>query len=926
LWLPFFAIGWLASLTHASATQGETFRFQAKSEQTFRSPPSQPLLMPTAVAVAEDGRIFVADGVNDRIVEFGANGEFNGEIRAVGDHQLHRPMSVKIDATGSLWIADTGNQRILVRRQDGALERVITLPVDGQVMTTDITDLALTSGHQYLWAVDNDHHRLVRINLQSSESASMGGRGSEMGRFQFPFMLASGPNDSIFVTDTLNGRVLRLSDPSILPHGIGSYGVDAGQLYRPKGIAVDSMNRVWIADGPLGVVQVFDTDGTFLGIVRDVNGDVLHFDTPCGLARSENQLYVVELRPGQVRKLEIEVLPVDTKSSGAQAARRQSQPPTCTACHLEWMEPFVQNRATILANPPSTSLEEPYVSRSQSCLSCHDGSVVDSRRQVWQDHGHRTGVRPSPNMNVPTDLPLVSGTISCRTCHSAHTHVGTGNILKDAVFLRVKENAEELCVKCHTSYQGELEHGFHPTRALLVGLSSHVPDELVSAGAHLASKGTTGCLICHSGHGSASDRLLLRTATADRLCLACHEGDHLKGHGYTPVGHPVQVKLSPPQHEFAKSLKSGSDDPLLHCTTCHQLHGGQNGNLLLGNSISESGLCLGCHSGYATLVGSSHDLRLTAPEETNARGVSTTTEGPCSACHTAHGSARATASRSSDPQNACVTCHRPDGCAESTIPARNNHPTEVPPDVRGSVTSVLPFYSPAGHRDPQGNISCATCHNPHADSRHGSALLRAPNPDDPASLCVLCHVEARPLGSSLHRPERLNPEGPGNSCAPCHAVHRPSSDSSGGMWTGLTGGPPSPRRTWHCTGCHSAAAGQHDIIFRPHPVIPMLNINPPGDAGYMPLLDSEGHSGASGQIACLTCHLPHGRLSGGGYAALDVHATAEPMIHAVKSMLRPYVAPNLCSTCHGFDGLRLFLYYHRNPNAGISTNGTWTAR
>ena len=31
-----------------------------------------------------------------------------------------------------------------------------------------------------------------------------------------------------------------------------------------------------------------------------------------------------------------------------------------------------------------------------------------------------------------------------------------------------------------------------------------------------------------------------------------------------------------------------------------------------------------------------------------------------------------------------------------------------------------------------------------------------------------------------------------------------------------------------------------------------------------------------------------------------------------EPMIRQYVVPNLCSTCHGFDGLRRFLYYH-NP-------------
>ena len=45
------------------------------------------------------------------------------------------------------------------------------------------------------------------------------------------------------------------------------------------------------------------------------------------------------------------------------------------------------------------------------CLGCHDGSVGDSRRTVWVEHGHLRGITPPDGMTVPKDLPLVDGTI-----------------------------------------------------------------------------------------------------------------------------------------------------------------------------------------------------------------------------------------------------------------------------------------------------------------------------------------------------------------------------------------------------------------------------------------------------------------------------------------------------------------------------------
>ena len=86
-----------------------------------------PMRMPTAVAVSAAGSVFVCDGVNDRVLEFGADGSLVGEIRQVGGLTLSRPIGVKVDAQGRLWIADTGNVRVLVRTPDGQLGRVLAV-------------------------------------------------------------------------------------------------------------------------------------------------------------------------------------------------------------------------------------------------------------------------------------------------------------------------------------------------------------------------------------------------------------------------------------------------------------------------------------------------------------------------------------------------------------------------------------------------------------------------------------------------------------------------------------------------------------------------------------------------------------------------------------------------------------------------------
>jgi len=69
---------------------------------------------------------------------------------------------------------------------------------------------------------------------------------------------------------------------------------------------------------------------------------------------------------------------------------------------------------------------------------------------------------------------------------------------------------------------------------------------------------TEGCVFCHSPHGSANARLLVRN-NMNELCLQCHTG--LKGTQFTAGGPPTS-----PVHDQSMQYTS--------CIICHsQVHG-----------------------------------------------------------------------------------------------------------------------------------------------------------------------------------------------------------------------------------------------------------------------------------------------------------------------------------------------------------------
>lgn len=740
------------------------------------------------------------------------------------------------------------------------------------------------------------------------------------------------------------------------------------------------------------------------------------------------------------------------------AIAQQAGARDCALCHTSWVESFKKPNAVLLMPKPPDA----QVASQENCLGCHDGAVDDSRRRVWVEHGHRTGVAPPADMNVPGQLPLVDGAIDCRTCHSAHAGLGP-ETLANTIFVRVPNDRSQLCTMCHTQSLEGPQHGEHP-----LGRMPHpVPKELLVAGAHYgAEQNEVTCQSCHTPHGAAETDLLALSPKSDRLCLSCHEE-------LTPnlwrsadqADHPLSPRIEQPaQRDAIESWHTivGHDDTLV-CLSCHKMHGPRMERHLLASTMNESGMCVSCHPGYDNLFGSRHDLRTSAPQERNQQDLTADQSGPCGACHSFHHFARQRSARPADPAGVCGTCHSAGECAAPAgglsfphpvaaaraLPANNelplyqagsadsaqitcltchdphdvkhtqflrsdrdslcaschatqadslagahdfqNHPirtthgsggpdvknafaetpsqsgkcgfchnvhdgqgpalwaatTDAPttadglctschkaggmandavvrpvihphgPDMLGTsvTTSTSPLYDSSGRRSGQGFIACGSCHDPHANSTTTAAMLRGAAHGPAYTLCIDCHQDTSTIAITMHAPDVLAAHAaaaqhaPGAaSCGPCHAVHDHADGASLMPKRVATSGWPASAGS--CLGCHGPQGSATRVHARVHPPFAMTTGSAAGD---LPLFDRTGEQSVSGSISCQTCHLPHGATDLTSLPPIDATTLTAAQISGLKTMLRPYTAPNVCSSCHGFEGLYRYLHYH-DPN------------
>jgi DNA-binding beta-propeller fold protein YncE len=75
----------------------------------------------------------------------------------------------------------------------------------------------------------------------------------------------------------------------------GEQGIWAGQLQRPKGIAIDSQDHVYVTDSAFDNFQIFDADGQLLLVVGETGTGAGQFNVPSMITiDSQDRIFVTD--------------------------------------------------------------------------------------------------------------------------------------------------------------------------------------------------------------------------------------------------------------------------------------------------------------------------------------------------------------------------------------------------------------------------------------------------------------------------------------------------------------------------------------------------------------------------------------------------------------------------------------------------------
>jgi DNA-binding beta-propeller fold protein YncE len=255
--------------------------------------------------------VVVADTGNARISVSTDQGAFLEKWGGpgAGPGQYSTPWGVAVDRSGQVLVADSGNHR--VQRTNAWTDAMTDL--SGRFLgqfgrhgkaadeLDTPTDVAVDpAGHLYV--VDSGNNRIQKVTREGEILASWGSAGSGPGQFHEPLGIALAPGGSLYVTDSGNHRVQKLAADGRPLARWGEPGTGPSQFSGPAGIAVDAESRVYVVDRGNDRVQVFDASGRFLSAFGERGTGKGQLLRPYGVAvDDEGKIYVVDTGNSRVQ-------------------------------------------------------------------------------------------------------------------------------------------------------------------------------------------------------------------------------------------------------------------------------------------------------------------------------------------------------------------------------------------------------------------------------------------------------------------------------------------------------------------------------------------------------------------------------------------------------------------------------------------------
>ncbi|CAF1402643.1 unnamed protein product [Adineta steineri] len=268
---------------------------------------------PRGILIDEKKNIFIADGDNNRIVEWKYNAT-EGQIIAGGNgqgnqmDQLSLPTDVVINQQDhSIIIANNGNNRVI--QWTNQTQQILIQNIDCRGFAIDKNGFLYVSD-----GVKNEVRRwkMGEYNNEGIVVAGGNGKGDKLNQLDSPNFVFVDEDQSVYVSDIFNHRVMKWrkdAKEGIIVAGGNGPGGNLNQLSSPMAVIVDDFGQIYVADCDNHRVMRWCEGKEEGEIVVGRNGQGNQSDQlniPASLSfDDEGNLYVADAINSRIQKFEL---------------------------------------------------------------------------------------------------------------------------------------------------------------------------------------------------------------------------------------------------------------------------------------------------------------------------------------------------------------------------------------------------------------------------------------------------------------------------------------------------------------------------------------------------------------------------------------------------------------------------------------------
>ena len=214
---------------------------------------------PAGVAVDADDNIYVADSVRGIIVVFDRQGNFMrylGQYR--GENEYESPQGIAIDRkAGRIYLVDSPRNMVFMLDLNGKVLKRLGKGHDGTGVGEFDDPIDIVFKHNQLYVLDGSGTRVRVMDAECNPQASFNLPDLRDPKANRENRLEADQQGNIYVS-SFNSAVIHVYSQEGYPlASFGQFGQRVGEFSEPKGLWIDSANRLYVADSGNGRIQLF---------------------------------------------------------------------------------------------------------------------------------------------------------------------------------------------------------------------------------------------------------------------------------------------------------------------------------------------------------------------------------------------------------------------------------------------------------------------------------------------------------------------------------------------------------------------------------------------------------------------------------------------------------------------------------------------